>query len=173
MKIVRSSLVFALALVVGLAVLVPAPARAQGGRLYVATNVGVYVPATDQQQVRVTVGNPYLATQTDDEPEASGRYLIELRDVKGDVEETHTIAPGTAYTYVIDPRVDGVLVDPRTNLRHVNVSFQVVVQVAEGQRAPQPSITIEVVHARTGAVQSFLAFPGFTGGVSVAVGDVD
>jgi hypothetical protein len=175
MKIVRSSLVSALSLVVGLALLAPVPAHAQrNGNLQVTQfYYGAVVPATDQQQVRVTVGNPYFAAPNDGDPEASGRYLIELRDVKGDVEETHTIAPGTVFKYVIDPRVDGVLIDPRTRLWHVNVSFQVVAQVVDGQRAPQPSITIELVHARTGEVQSFLAFPGFAGGVSVAAGDVN
>ena len=174
MKIVRSISAPALALVVGLALLAPVPAHAQrNGNLQVAQfYYGAVVPATDQQLIRVTIGNPYFAAPTDDDPEASGRYLLELRDLKGDVSET-TIGPGMAWKYVIDPRVDGILIDPRTGLRHVNVSFQVVAQVVDGQRAPQPSLTIEVVNARTGQVQSFLAFPGFAGGVYVATGDVN
>jgi len=172
MTFTRSISAPALALVACLTLLAPAPAVAQqGGTLYVGTDHGVYVPATDSQQIRVTIRiKTYIAPS--DPSGSSGRYLLDYVDVKGESQQA-TIESGTAFKYIVDPRVSGVVVDPRTGLRHVNVSFRITAEVAEGQRAPHPSITIEILDRRSGELASFLAFPGFSGGVYVAAGDVN
>jgi hypothetical protein len=157
---VISALMFAL--VVGLAMLSATPAFAQTGRLYVATDVGVWAPATDQQIVRVTIGNPNLPAPTGDRTLNS--FVIEFdRPI-----DPAKIAPGESFTYTIDPREVGA----RAGLRTVRVSFRVTTDVMEGQSAPQPALTIESVNRTTGIVMSFLAFPGFAGGVYVAAGDL-
>jgi hypothetical protein len=50
----------------------------------------------------------------------------------------------------------------------VRVSFHFTVDVLEGQSAPRPALTIEFLNRSSGKVESFVAFPGFTGGVFVA-----
>ena len=42
---------------------------------------------------------------------------------------------------------------------------------SEGVPAPTPSVTIELVHARTGEVQSVQVFPGYTGTVRFTSSD--
>src|SRR5262245_52107528 len=154
-----------LALVVGLAVLAPATAFGQGGRLYVATDVGVYVPATDQQIVRVTIGNP-------NRPDSAINGNLQILDLTNVAIDPVTIEPGESFTYTLDPREVGVLVDPNTGLRHVRVSGRITAVVSDpSDSAPQPALTIEILNRRTGQVVSFLAFPGFAGGVRVASGD--
>ncbi len=172
MNFARTISAAALSLVACLTLFAVAPARAQqGGTLYVGTDHGVYVPATDNQLIRTTVRiKTYIAPS--DTSASSGRYLLDYVDVKGDVQQA-SIESGEAFTYMVDPRVTGVVIDPRTGLRHVNVSFRITSEVAEGQRAPHPSITIEILDRRSGQLASFLAFPGFSGGVSVAAGDVN
>ena len=171
MKFART--ISALALVACLTMLAPAPAIAQqGGTLYVGTDHGVYVPATDSQLIRTTVRIKTFVAPSDTTSVASGRYLLDYVDVKGEAQQT-TIESGAAFTYLVDPLVSGVVVDPRTGLRHVNVSFRITAEVAEGERAPHPSLTIEIVDRRTGELASFLAFPGFTGGAYVAASDVN
>ncbi len=160
-----------LALVVGLALLAPAPALGQTGRLYLGTEVGVFVPATDQQLVRVTVGNPRFAAPTAD-PEPLLPIFMEYEGIQGTVSR-QTIEPGKTFTFMLDPREVGVTPDPNSGLRHVKVSFRVETEAVEGARAPQPSLTIEFLNRRTGKLESFHAFPGYTGGVYVAAGDVD
>lgn len=158
-----------LALVVGLALLAPAPALGQGGRLYLATDVGVYVPATDQQLIRVTVGDPRLVAPTanpDPVPVIVLEYLL-LGSVL-----SQTVEPGKSFTYTIDPRDAGVLADPNTSVRHVKVSFRARTEAVEGASAPHPTLTIELINRRTGKLDSFHSFPGFTGGISVAAGDL-
>ena len=168
MKTIRT--ISALALFAALAMLAPAPALGQHTWLLVGTDHGIWVPATDQQIVRVTVGNPQIVAPTDDS-EAHVDFFLKIQTVDG--EATHTIDPGASYTFTLDPREVGVLLNPRTALRHVKVSFRVEAEVVEGRPAPQPSITIEIVNAKSGEVVSFDAFPGFTGGVFVAAGDVN
>jgi len=157
----------ALTPVVGLTALVPSPAFAQGGRLYLATNVGVYVPATDNQRLRVTIGNPSLPAP-DGEPQLPG-VVVYLDNSSDPV----TIAPGSTFTYVIDPRETGDAPNQRSLVRSVRVSFRCVSGVLEGAPPPQPSLTIEVLDRRSGVLQAFHAFAGFAGGVRVAASDTD
>lgn len=151
-----------LALVVGLAVVAPAPAFSQGGVLYVATDAGVFVPASDLNQVRVNFGNSYPSTPTGDRHLQT--FVLELDGVDDPVK----LGPGETYSYVLDPREVGVLVDERTGLRHVKVGYRYTVAVVEGMPTPRPALTIEILNRRSGAVESFHAFPGFSGGVVVA-----
>jgi hypothetical protein len=166
MKLVRKVSVIALAFMAAMITLSPTPAFGQHTRLIFATDHGIWVPATDQQIIRVTVGNPYPANDT----ASLERNTIELTRVKGDPARCR-IAPGEAYTFTIDPRTTSQVVNSRTGLRLVEVTFRVESECAEDRPAPHPSITIELVHARTGDVESFQSFPGFTGGVRVATGD--
>jgi hypothetical protein len=165
-----ASLFAALALAAALV----APVPAQHTRLLVATDHGIWVHATDHQLVRVTVASPHAA---DTAAPPSDRTFMELSAVKGDRSlEPRRLEPGAAYTYTIDPRADGVLVIPRTGQRHVAVSFRIAsvpVDPSDPSTAPRPAVLIEIVSARTGDVLSFQSFPGFTGGVFVASGDVN
>jgi hypothetical protein len=152
-----------LALVAGLAMLAPAPALGQHTRLIFGDDQGVFVPATDAQMIRVTIGNPGLPAATADSPPQPS-FIIEFDRPVDPV----TIAPGEAFSYTLDPREVGVVVDQRTLVRTVRVSFHFKVEVLEGQPAPRPALTIELLNRRTGALESFHAFEGFRGGVSVA-----
>ena len=165
MKFART--ISALALVACLTLLAPAPAHArQGGTLFVATDRGVYVPATDNQLIRVTIGNPNRP-----DPAADGHFLessfsIELDGPAAPV----TIGPGESFTYTLDPRDVGVLVDPTTGQRHVRVSARItkIVIDDDDRGEPQPVFLIEILNRKTGKLESFHAFPGFAGGVFVA-----
>ena len=158
------------ALALGFALLVPAPALAQHVRVFDGTTHAFVVPAAPNHEVRVTVHNPKLVAPIG-EDEAQVDFYLKLHGVDGDV--THTIDPGAAYTFVIDPRSTGHVVDERTGLRHVPVSFHVEVEVIEGRRTPEPAVTIELVNTRTREAHTFVAYGGFTGGVYVASGDVN
>jgi len=154
-----------LALAAGLAMLSPTPAAGQNTRLIFADDHGIFVPATDQQIVRVTIGNPQL-------PEPAGdRQLQSFLVVFDRPIDPVTIGPGESFTYTIDPRAVG-LAPSRPGLRQVRVGFRFKVEVVEGQSDPRPALTIEVLNRRTGAVESVHAFPGFAGGVRVASGDL-
>jgi hypothetical protein len=156
-----------LALVVGLALLVPAPAFGQHTRLIFGDDQGIYVPADDHQLIRVTIGNSHLPAPAADSRTVQSFYIEFDRPVDSATQET-TIEPDESFTYTLDPREVGVLVDPRTGLRHVRVSFRFKVEVLEGQPAPRPALTIEILNRKTGTLDSFHAFPGFMGGVVVA-----
>ena len=153
-----------LALVAGLAILAPAPAFGQSGRLYVATDVGVFVPATGEQQVRVTIGNPNRPDPAVDRQLHS--FVVEFDRPVDPV----TIGPGESFTYTLDPLEAGVLVDPNTGLRHVRVSGRITA-VASDPSDPNAVFLIELLNRKTGKLESFHAFPGFSGGVVVASGD--
>ena len=84
-----------LALVVALAALAPAPALGQSGRLYVATDVGVYAPATDSQLIRVTIGNPNRPDPAGDGYFRESSFTLELDGPAAPV----TIGPGESFTY--------------------------------------------------------------------------
>jgi len=156
-----------LACVVALSVLFASPALGQHTRLVFCTDQGIWVPATDRQMVRVTIGNPLPAAPAEDRQ--LNAFVIEFDRPVDPV----TIEPGKTFTFTLDPREAGILVDPRSGLRHVNVSFRATVQVEEAQSAPRPSTTIEILDRTTGAVASSHAYPGFSGGVYVAAGDLD
>jgi hypothetical protein len=127
------------------------------------------IPATGDQQIRVTVGNPSGGGAID----GSGETVIIVgAGPSGGPHVRHRLEPGASVTYTLDPRTAGVSVDPRWDLFHVPVRLSIETEVVEERPAPQPSVTIEVVHARTGALKSVYAFPGYTGGVSVAAGDL-
>ena len=57
-----------------------------------------------------------------------------------------TIGPGESYTYTLDPREVGVLVDPTTDLRHVRVSGRITAVVSDpgDPSHPQPALLIEL-----------------------------
>lgn len=172
MRLVRQSAP-SLALVLGLALLVPAPTSGQSnnqGRLIVGVDTMHMVPATDDQLIRVTVGNPSGGGAVD----GSGETVIIVGAGPGNTGHVRrTLDPGASYTYTLDPRTNGQLVDPKWDLFHVPVRVQTEAETVEGRPAPQPSVTIEVVDARTGALQSVHVFPGFTGGVPVTTADLE
>ena len=153
-----------LALVVGLAALAPAPAFGQHTRLIFGDDQGVYVPAADHQILRVTIGSSIEpAAAGDSAPQPS--FLIQFDRPVDPV----TIGPGESFAYSLDPREVGVLVDARTGLRHVRVSFHFEVEVPDAEATARPSLTIEVLNRRTGVLESFHAFEGtYRGGVSVS-----
>jgi hypothetical protein len=171
LKTVRVISAPALALVVALALLAPTPALGQHVKVFDGRAYGYLVPTAPNQLVRVTVANPHFVAPTDTS-EAHVDFYLKLDGVDGDIS-SHTVEPGGSYTYTLDPRSVGQLADPKSGLRHVPVRFRVEVEVLEGRPALQPTVLIEVVNARTGEVMSFHAFPGFTGGVYVAAGDVN
>ena len=152
----------ALTLVLGLALLAPATARAQEPIARVGTGPLILAAANTYQSVRVTVGYPALIS-----PAPDGASTLPptgtVTFFDGNGVATVAIAPGDFFTYTIDPRVAGRLVDPKTGLRHVPVHFEFSTEAVEGIPAPTPSVTIELVHVRTGEVQSVHAFPGYTG----------
>jgi len=152
-----------LALVVGLAVLAPASAFGQQTRLIFASDQGIYIPATDQQLIRVTIGNP-------NQPDPAVDRQLQSFVVQFDRPvDPVTIGPGESFTYALDPREVDILVDAKTGLRHVRVSGRITAVVSDpSDKAPQPALTIEILNRRTGQIDSFYAFPGFTGGVVVA-----
>jgi hypothetical protein len=152
-----------LALVVGLVMLAPTPAFGQHTRLIFGDDQGIFVPAADHQMIRVTIGNPHMPASPA-EPRSPQSFVIQFDRPVDPV----TIGPGESFTYTLDPREVGVLVDPRTRLRHVRVSFRFQTEVLECQSAPRPAVTIEILNTSTGKVESFTAYPGFTGGVVVA-----
>jgi hypothetical protein len=157
------------ALVLGLALLLPATALGQNNlhQLGIAVH---NIPATGDQQIRVTVGNAAGGGAID----GSGEIVIVVGAGPGGTGHVRrTLDPGASYTYTLDPRTVGQLVDPRWDLFHVPVRVGVEVETGGGRPAPQPSITIEVVHARTGVVESVHIVPGFTGGVTVAAGKLE
>ena len=122
--------------------------------------VGVFVSATDQQIVRVTMSNP-------NRPDPAGDRQLQSFVVEFDRPiDPVTIGPGESFTYTLDPREVGVLVDPNTGQRHVRVSGRVTA-IASDVSDPQPVLLIELLNRRTGKLESFLSFPGFSGGVFV------
>src|SRR5262245_10291825 len=100
MKLVRMLSTSALAVVV-LSLLTPAAAFGQHVKVFDGRGYGYLIPAAPNQEVRVTVGNPYTTAPSDDSDHAVP-FFLKLEGVEG--EATNTIAPGAAYTYTIDPR---------------------------------------------------------------------
>lgn len=149
-----------LALVVGLAALAPAPAFGQTGNILLSNDVVIGVPATDQQLVRVTIGNP-------NRPDPAVDRQLQVFSLTGVAIDPVTIGPGESFTYTLDPREVGVLVDPNTGLRHVRVSGRITAVVSDPSD-PNAVFLIELLNRRTGKLESFHAFPGFSGGVVVS-----
>ena len=155
-----------LALVAGLATLFPAVAFGQTGNILLTSDVVIGVPATDQQIVRATFVNP-------NRPDPAVDPQLQVLTLTGVAIDPVTIGPGESFTYTLDPREVGVLVDPNTGLRHVRVSGRIGA-IAVDPSDPsglQPTVLIELLNRRTGKLESFHAFPGFSGGVFVASGD--
>ncbi len=152
-----------------LALLVPAAAFGQNNlhQLGIAVH---NLAATGDQLVRVTVGNPSGGGAVD----GSGEIVIVVGAGPGGTGHVRsTLEPGASYTYTLDPRADGQLIDPRWDLYHVPVRVQFETEIVEDRPAPHPAVTIEILNARTGALQSFHVFPGFAGGVRVASADLE
>ena len=153
-----------LALVLGLALLAPASAFGQNNikQLIIAAH---NIPATGAQQIRVTAGNVSGGGAID----GSGEIVIIVGAGAGGTGHVRrTLDPGASYTYTLDPRTVGQLVDPRWDLFHVPVLVWVEAESGDSRPEPQPAITIEVVHARTGVVQSVQIFSGSAGKVVTA-----
>jgi hypothetical protein len=150
---------------------VAAHAQLNGNLQIAQSYYGAAVPATDQQQVRVTVGNPSSAAPTDTSDDDIVIIVAAPGSPGGHVKQT--LGPGESLTYTLDPREVGVLVDPTTGLRHVRVGGRITAVVVDPSDSspPQPMFLIELLNRRTGKLDSFLAFPGFSGGVVVASGD--
>jgi hypothetical protein len=169
MKILRLSAP-ALAIVLGLALIAPASALGQNNLRQLGIGVHNFVvPATGDQQIRVTVGDPSAGNSID----GSGELVIIVGAGPGGGHVRHRLEPGATYTFTLDPSAAGRLVDPRRGTFHVPVRFEVEAETVDGRPAPRPSVTIEVVEARTGALQTAYVFPGFTGGVRVAAADLE
>ena len=172
MKTLRMTTAATLALVLGLALLAPAPARAQEPLARVGTGHLILAAANTYQFVRVTIGYPALIS-----PAPNGASTLPptgtVTFFDGNGVATVAIAPGDFFTYTLDPRVAGRVVDPKTGLRHVPVHFEFVTEVVEGVPAPTPSVTIELVHVRTGEVQSVHVVPGYTGTVRFTSSDTN
>jgi hypothetical protein len=157
-----------LALVACLAALAPAVAFGQTGNLILTTDVVIGVPVADQQLLRVTIGNPNRP-----DPDINGN--LQILDLTGVAIDPITIGPGESFTYTLDPREVGVLVDPGTGLRHVKVGGRIggVAIDPSDPTGPHPAFLIEMLNRRTGKLESFHAYPGFGGGVYVAAGDLN
>lgn len=157
-----------LSLVVGLATLAPASTFGQTGSVLLSSDVVIGVPATDQQLIRVTFGNP---SRSDSAVDGN----LQILDLTSVVVDPVTLRPGESYTYTLDPREVGVLVDPKTGLRHVRVGGRIAGLAIDPSDpiAPQPVLLIELLNRRTGKLESFHSFPGFAGGVTIAAGDMN
>ena len=169
---IRIIAVLMLALSIGIGSFVAVPAQAQvNGNLQVAQFYGVVVPATDLQLLRVTLGNSHMPVPRDSPHWRESSFTIELDGPATPV----TIGPGESFTYTLDPREVGVLVDQNTGLRHVRVSGRITAVAVDPSdlNAPVPVLLVELLNRRTGKLESFHSFPGFTGGVYVAAGDVN
>jgi hypothetical protein len=161
--------------VLGLALVLIAPSAALGQhvRVFDGRSYALAVPAPANHEVRVTIVNPALAAPPDTSA-AQVDYFLKLTTVDGEATTAvRTIGPGEAYSFTLDPRAVGEVVEPRTGLRRVIVGFHVEAEVVEGRCAPQPAVTIELVNVRTREAQTVQSYPGFAGGVFVAAGDVD
>lgn len=164
-RVISASL---LALVVGLATLATAPAFGQTGSILLTSDVVIGVPASEEQLIRVTFGNPHRP-----DPAVDGR--LQIQSLTNLASDPVTIGPGESFTYTLDPREVGVLVDPNTGLRHVRVGGRVT-GVAIDTRDPSashPMLLIELVNRKTGKLESFHSFPGSTGSLVVVTEDVN
>jgi hypothetical protein len=167
MRIARSS-VTTLALVLGLALVAPASAFGQNNLHQLG--IAAIVPASGDEQIRVTVGNPSGGGTID----GSGEAVVIVGAGPGAGGHVrHTLEPGASYTYTLDPRVVGRSADSRWDLFHVPVSLRIEAESVDGRPAAQAAVTIEVVDARTGALRSVHVVPGFTGGAPLAAADLD
>lgn len=171
MKSNRLLSVSVLALALGLGFHSPATANAQQARV-VTTKIHTYIcPADVSHEVRTTISAPDFQFQSG-ASEAEIPYYITIRTLDGDV--THVLEPGGSFSFTIDPRSVGQVVDERTGLRHVRVELMLQAEVIEGQPVPEAAVTIEIVNRRTREVKSFQAYAGgYTGTVQFSSGDTN
>jgi hypothetical protein len=141
MKALRKLSIQAATFALALGLLGAAPARAQHVRAFDGTTHSFAINASPQQDVRVTLVVPELVAP----PETSAAhvdYYLKLHGVDGD---SVSIRPGTAYSFTIDPRTAGEVIDARSGLRRVVVSYSVFRPVVDDAPLPAPGTTVELV----------------------------
>ena len=150
---VRTISAFVLSAFLGLALLAPAPARAQDQGEPIEVRSWSYAASSTAGQgqlFRVTVLNPKLIAAEGEPVPAQVDYYLKVQGIDGEAR----IAPGEAHTFTIDPRVCGELIDPRTGARRVIVDLRVEARVPPDAPAAAPVATVDLVNAGTGKVEA-------------------
>jgi hypothetical protein len=157
MKTLRSISSVAFALALGLAGFGPTPALAQHIRVF-SGSYNFTLSAAPDQDVRVTVLNPKFVAPAGDPVPLMPIYM-DIQGVDATVQASPQIEPGAAYSFVIDPRTSGTVIDPRYGTRRVVVSFQIIGSGPDGATPPAPGVTVELVNRRTGESRIALIVP--------------
>jgi hypothetical protein len=150
---VRKISTFVLLSLFGLAVLAPATASAQGPGEPMEVRRWSYATSSTagkDQLFRVTVLNPKLIAAEGEPVPAQVDYFLRLQGIDGEA----TIAPGEAYTFTIDPRLCGELIDPRTGARRVILDLRVEARVPFDAQLVPPVATVDLVNAGSGRVEA-------------------
>jgi hypothetical protein len=169
MKTLRKISAFASALALGLVLVSPSTARAQGTDQIQLLSFSFGVTQSAGHSARVTVLNPAFAAPVgaDEAPPAPAIY-IRFDGIDGDVR----LAPGEAYTYTVDLGSSRPRRDSFAGTNTLVVALRVPVN-STGTPAPKPAITVEIVSSTTGATESVHVIPSSTAGVRVASEDLE